>query len=44
MNTTNSFEAPWIEKHRPEYLSDIVGNAEAVSRYNLMIGIILYKF
>lgn len=23
---------PWIEKYRPEYLSDVVGNTEAVSR------------
>jgi replication factor C subunit 2/4 len=30
--STNSFEAPWIEKYRPEYLSDVVGNVEAVSR------------
>ena len=29
---TSSFEAPWIEKYRPELLSDVVGNAEAVSR------------
>ena len=27
-----SFEAPWIEKYRPELLSDVVGNSEAVSR------------
>lgn len=32
-NTMNqSFEAPWIEKYRPDTLDDIVGNAEAVSR------------
>ena len=30
--TTTSFEAPWIEKYRPEFLSDIVGNSEAVER------------
>lgn len=29
---TSSFEAPWIEKYRPQFLSDVVGNAEAVSR------------
>jgi replication factor C subunit 2/4 len=29
---TSSFEAPWIEKYRPEFLSDVVGNSEAVSR------------
>jgi replication factor C subunit 2/4 len=27
-----TFEAPWIEKYRPEFLKDIVGNTEAVSR------------
>ena len=27
-----TFELPWIEKYRPEFLSDVVGNAEAVSR------------
>lgn len=27
-----AYEAPWIEKYRPEILSDIVGNAEAVER------------
>jgi len=29
---TSSFEAPWIEKYRPQLLSDVVGNTEAVSR------------
>jgi replication factor C subunit 2/4 len=32
MNTTANFEAPWVEKHRPQFLCDIVGNCEAVSR------------
>jgi replication-associated recombination protein RarA len=32
MSSLSAFEAPWIEKYRPEYLRDIVGNAEAVSR------------
>lgn len=27
-----NFELPWIEKYRPEFLSDVVGNGEAVSR------------
>jgi replication factor C subunit 2/4 len=27
-----AFEAPWVEKYRPQMLSDVVGNAEAVSR------------
>lgn len=27
-----NFEAPWVEKHRPEFLCEIVGNSEAVSR------------
>eukprot|EP01035_Chromulina_nebulosa_P017140 gene17140-22654_t len=26
------YESPWVEKYRPEYLKDIVGNSEAVSR------------
>lgn len=32
METTSAFEAPWIEKYRPELLRDVVGNSEAVSR------------
>lgn len=32
MDTTASFEAPWIEKYRPEFLRDVVGNSEAISR------------
>ena len=32
METTSSFEAPWIEKYRPQFLADVVGNVEAVSR------------
>ncbi|KAJ1430677.1 replication factor C 37 kd subunit [Ochromonadaceae sp. CCMP2298] len=32
MDTTAAFEAPWVEKHRPQFLCDIVGNCEAVSR------------
>jgi hypothetical protein len=28
---TSSFEAPWIEKYRPVFLRDIVGNTEAGS-------------
>lgn len=32
MNTTSNFEAPWIEKFRPEFLKDVAGNSEAVSR------------
>ncbi len=27
-----AFEAPWVEKYRPEFLSEVVGNGEAVSR------------
>ena len=27
-----SFEAPWVEKYRPQFLRDVVGNTEAVSR------------
>jgi replication factor C subunit 2/4 len=26
------FEAPWIEKYRPEVLNEVVGNSEAVDR------------
>ncbi len=29
---TSNYEAPWIEKFRPEFLTDIVGNTEAVER------------
>jgi replication factor C subunit 2/4 len=29
---SSSFEAPWVEKYRPEFLADVVGNQEAVSR------------
>jgi replication factor C subunit 2/4 len=32
MSSSSNFEAPWIEKYRPEYLRDIVGNREAVER------------
>lgn len=28
----STFEAPWIEKYRPETLAEVVGNEEAVSR------------
>jgi replication factor C subunit 2/4 len=24
------FERPWIEKYRPEYLNDVVGNKEVI--------------
>ena len=29
---TNKKNSPWIEKYRPEFLKDVVGNSEAVSR------------
>jgi hypothetical protein len=32
MDMSLPFEAPWIEKYRPELLADIVGNTEAISR------------
>ena len=32
MAATSSYESPWVEKYRPEFLTDIVGNTEAVSR------------
>mmetsp|Transcript_20386 Transcript_20386/g.29277 ORF Transcript_20386/g.29277 Transcript_20386/m.29277 type:complete len:181 (-) Transcript_20386:36-578(-) len=28
----STFEAPWIEKYRPQFLHEVVGNTEAVSR------------
>ncbi|KAG1438355.1 hypothetical protein G6F56_012676 [Rhizopus delemar] len=28
----NDFVLPWVEKYRPQYLKDIVGNEDAVSR------------
>ena len=31
-SSSSAFEAPWIEKYRPELLADIVGNQEAISR------------
>ncbi|CAM9490745.1 unnamed protein product [Ectocarpus fasciculatus] len=31
-STPTAFEAPWVEKYRPQSLADVVGNAEAVSR------------
>lgn len=31
-DASGGFEAPWIEKYRPELLGDVVGNVEAVSR------------
>jgi len=30
--SSGAFEAPWVEKYRPEFLKDVVGNVEAVSR------------
>lgn len=32
MNNLSVYEAPWVEKYRPEFLHDIVGNSDAVSR------------
>jgi len=29
---TDNYEMPWVEKYRPEFLSDVVGNTEAVTR------------
>jgi replication factor C subunit 2/4 len=30
--SSGAFESPWIEKYRPEFLRDVVGNGEAVAR------------
>lgn len=32
MNNNSTYEAPWIEKYRPDFLHEIVGNTDAVSR------------
>jgi replication factor C subunit 2/4 len=29
-------ELPWVEKYRPQYLSEIVGNAETIERLQVM--------
>ena len=34
MNLT--LQLPWVEKYRPVYLEDIVGNEEAVSRLKVI--------
>ena len=39
MNTESNFELPWIEKYRPEILSDVVGNSEAVSRLSAIASV-----
>jgi replication factor C subunit 2/4 len=39
MTTTGDFELPWIEKYRPEVLSDVVGNSEAVSRLSAIASV-----
>lgn len=31
---SDKFEVPWVEKYRPQFLSEIVGNSEAVDRLN----------
>lgn len=28
----SSYESPWVEKYRPAFLKEIVGNVDAVSR------------
>jgi len=32
MDTKSAFGVPWIEKYRPEFLNQVVGNVEAVAR------------
>lgn len=39
MDTTGNFEAPWIEKYRPEFLRDVVGNSEAISRLSAIASV-----
>ena len=36
---SETFESPWIERYRPERLSDIVGNTEAVSRLSAIASV-----
>mmetsp|Transcript_5311 Transcript_5311/g.13880 ORF Transcript_5311/g.13880 Transcript_5311/m.13880 type:complete len:358 (-) Transcript_5311:117-1190(-) len=33
---TSSYEAPWVEKYRPQLIKDIVGNKEAISRLQVI--------
>jgi replication factor C subunit 2/4 len=39
-SSTSAYEIPWVEKYRPEFLRDVVGNTEAVERLS---GIILLQ-
>jgi replication factor C subunit 2/4 len=34
--TTASYDLPWVEKYRPKNIDDVVGNAEAVSRLQVI--------
>jgi len=36
MNSGPKAELPWLEKHRPRVLSDVVGNSEAVARLRVI--------
>ena len=29
-------EQPWLEKYRPRYLSDVVGNVETIARLRVL--------
>lgn len=32
----DNFQLPWVEKYRPIYLKDIVGNTETISRLEVI--------
>lgn len=32
MSTSAGYELPWVEKYRPRYLRDVVGNAATIER------------
>ena len=42
-SSSPQYEAPWVEKYRPEYLHEIVGNEDAVSRLSAIAEVRLYR-